>query len=56
MWIVYLCGAMVCGLWLFSGFWGDVWQEIEEYERMKSRGYKLLKNDKGEYLWVGYDD
>ncbi len=28
MWIVYLCGAMVCGLWLFSGFWGDVWQEI----------------------------
>jgi hypothetical protein len=46
----------VTGLWFFSDFFGSVWYEINEYEKMKARGYKLLKNDKGEDIWVGYDD
>ena len=34
----------------------EVWQRINEYENMKSRGYTLMKNDKGDDFWVGYGD
>jgi hypothetical protein len=35
---------------------GEVWQRINEYENMKSRGYTLMKNDKDDDFWVGYGD
>jgi len=34
----------------------EVWQRINEYENMKSRGYTLMKDDKGDDFWVGYGD
>ena len=34
----------------------EVWQRFGEYERMKSRGFILMKDDKGEDFWVGYGD
>jgi len=34
----------------------EVWQRINEYENMKSRGYTLMKSDKGDDFWVGYGD
>lgn len=34
----------------------EVWQRINEYERMKSRGFTLMKDDKGDDFWVGYGD
>ena len=43
---LFFCGEVV----------GRVWKDIHEYEVMRSRGYKLLENDKGEFYWVGYDD
>lgn len=35
---------------------GEVWQRINEYENMKSRGYTLMQNDEGDDFWVGYGD
>jgi hypothetical protein len=36
---------------------GEVWQRINEYEAMRSRGYTLMKDDeKGDDFWVGYGD
>lgn len=34
----------------------EAWQRISEYENMKSRGYTLMKSDKGDDFWVGYGD
>jgi len=34
----------------------EVWQRINEYENMKSRGFTLMKDDKGDDFWVGYGD
>ena len=34
----------------------EVWQRFAEYEQMRSKGYILLKNDKGDEFWVGYGD
>jgi hypothetical protein len=34
----------------------EVWQRFAEYEQMRSKGYILLKNDKGDDFWVGYGD
>lgn len=33
-----------------------VWFFMREYDKMKSRGYVLMKNDKGEDFWVEYGD
>jgi len=34
----------------------EVWQRIDEYERMKSRGFSLMKDENGDEFWVGYGD
>lgn len=34
----------------------EVWQRIHEYENMKSRGYTLMQDEKGDDFWVGYGD
>jgi hypothetical protein len=34
----------------------EVWQRFAEYERMKSRGFTLMKSENGEDFWVGYGD
>lgn len=34
----------------------ESWAFIKEYEAMKAKGYKLMKNDRGEDMWVGYGD
>lgn len=47
---------VVLGFLCCIGITSQVWSEIDEYELMKQQGYKLLKNDKGDYVWVGYDD
>lgn len=33
-----------------------VWSFMRTYDNMKSRGFVLMKNDKGEDFWVGYGD
>lgn len=35
---------------------GEVWQRMEEYDRMRSRGFTLMENDSGDDFWVGYGD
>jgi hypothetical protein len=35
---------------------GQAWSDMDEYDRMKIKGYTLMKNDKGEEMWVGYGD
>jgi len=51
-------GAMlfVLGFVYFLSIVREVWQRLAEYERMKSRGYTLMKSDKGDDFWVGYGD
>jgi hypothetical protein len=34
----------------------EAWQRIKEYENMKSRGYTLMQDEKGDDFWVGYGD
>jgi len=34
----------------------EVWQRMRGYEDMKSRGFTLMKDDKGDDFWVGYGD
>lgn len=48
--------ALVIALFFCGEFIGKVWNEIQEYETMRAKGYKLMKNDKGEDMWVGYGD
>lgn len=50
--LVYTSIILVLGLWFFSDFFGQVWTDIQDYETMRSKGYKLMKNDKGEDMWV----
>lgn len=33
-----------------------VWSFMREYDKMKSRGFILMKNGKGDDFWVGYGD
>jgi len=51
-------GAMlfVLGFVYFLSIVREVWQRLAEYERMKSRGFSLMKDDRGEDFWVGYGD
>ena len=53
-WMIFTAGVLL--FCVLCGTIGDVWNNIAEYERMRSRGYKLMKNDKGEDMWVGYGD
>lgn len=48
--------VLVVGFFFCGEFIGRVWADIHEYEQMRSRGFKLMKNDKGEDFWVGYGD
>ncbi len=34
----------------------EVWQRVNEYEAMRSRGYTLMQDEKGDDFWVGYGD
>ena len=52
----WLLCVVFCSLLIFSLLWGEVWQRINEYENMKSRGYTLMQDDKGDDFWVGYGD
>jgi hypothetical protein len=45
--------VLVIGMFYLGEFFGRVWKDIHEYETMRARGYKLMKNDKGEDMWVG---
>ena len=47
---------LVLGFVYFLSIVGEVWQRINEYESMRSRGYTLMKNDKDDDFWVGYGD
>ena len=49
---VWVMGAMLKGMETIC----EVWQRFAEYEQMRSKGYMLLKNDKGDDFWVGYGD
>ena len=49
---VWVMGAMLKGMEIIC----EVWQRFAEYEEMRIKGYKLLKNDKGDEFWVGYGD
>ncbi len=33
-----------------------IWSFMRQYDKMKSSGFILMKNDKGEDFWVGYGD
>ena len=35
---------------------GKAWNDMDGYDYMKNKGYTLMKNDKGEEMWVGYGD
>jgi len=48
--------VLVLSLVYFMSVVGEVWQRISEYERMKSRGFTLMKDNKGDDFWVGYGD
>ena len=54
VWIAVMCGVLFFAY--FLSIVGEVWQRINEYENMKSRGYTLMKSDKGDDFWVGYGD
>jgi hypothetical protein len=57
--LVWVWMAAMSGVLFFAYFLtivGEVWQRIDEYESMKSRGYTLMKDDKGDDFWVGYGD
>lgn len=45
--IIIVIGVLFCGQFI-----SEVWAEIDEYESMKARGYKLFKDDNGKYWWV----
>ena len=47
---------LILGFVYFLSIVGEVWQRINEYEAMRSRGYTLMKNDKDDDFWVGYGD
>jgi hypothetical protein len=51
-------GAMlfVLGFVYFLSIVREVWQRFAEYERMKSRGFTLMKDENGDEFWVGYGD
>lgn len=49
---VWVMGMMLKGMEVIC----EVWQRFGEYEQMRIKGYKLLKNDKGDEFWVGYGD
>ena len=46
----------VLGFVYFLSIVGEVCQRINEYEAMRSRGYTLMRDDKGDGFWVGYGD
>jgi len=49
--VVYAWMAFTAGVLLITvccGTFDKVWSYMNEYEQMKSKGYKLMKNDKGE--------
>jgi hypothetical protein len=57
--LVLVWMAAMCGVLFFAYFLtivGEVWQRINEYEAMRSRGYTLMKDDQGDDFWVGYGD
>jgi hypothetical protein len=47
---------LVLGFVYFLSIVGEVWQRITEYEAMRTRGFTLMKSDKGDDFWVGYGD
>lgn len=53
---VLLSVALVTGLFLFGEMLDKIYKNISGYNAMKSRGFVLMKNDKGEDFWVGYGD
>jgi hypothetical protein len=57
--VVYIWMTLTAGVLLFcilGATIGQAWSDMDEYDRMKIRGYTLMKNDKGEEMWVGYGD
>lgn len=56
VWIWLAAILFILSIVYFLSIVGEVWQRINEYENMKSRGYTLMKNDKGDDFWVGYGD
>jgi hypothetical protein len=53
-WMMLTAGVLV--FCILSVTIGKAWSDMNEYDRMKNRGYTLMKNDKGEEMWVGYGD
>lgn len=49
---VWVMGAFLKGMETIVG----VWSFFRRYDDMRSKGYMLMKNDKGEDFWVGYGD
>jgi hypothetical protein len=46
----------ILALVYFLSIVGEVWQRINEYEAMRSRGYTLMQNEEDDDFWVGYGD
>lgn len=49
---VWVMGAFLTVMEMFC----EVWQRFKKYDEMQSRGFILMKNDKGDSFWVGYGD
>lgn len=52
VWVSCMVGALFFAYAL--SIIGEVWQRVDEYERMKGGGYTLMKSDNGDDFWVGY--
>ena len=53
-WVLGLMGIMF--LAYACSIMGEVWQRFNEYEEMKTRGFKLMRSEDGDDFWVGYGD
>lgn len=56
VWCWVAVTLFMLGLVYFLSIMGEVWQRISEYEAMRSRGYTLMQDEKGDDFWVGYGD
>ena len=57
--LVWVWMGIMSGVLFFAYFLtivGEVWQRVNEYETMRTRGFTLMKNDRGDDFWVGYED
>ena len=56
VWLWMFGMLIVLALVYFLSIVGEVWQRINEYEAMRSRGFTLMQDEKGDDFWVGYGD